>query len=148
MDALDGHPAVHTVEADLANDRFDVTFDPEHVTVAVLLERIRLLGYEPEVVERPAETTVPATRLEPSSLPEELGALLADADEVLAVLEAVDLTAVEEREEESKGSLDAMAGGVFVGRLLDRVEGFLEPDAFLERLVGARHHSGAWQPPR
>ena len=34
----------------------------------------------------------------------------------LLALKSVDLSAVEEREEGSKGSLDSMAGGVFVGR--------------------------------
>ena len=38
------------------------------------------------------------------------------AEEVLAALGAVDLSAVEDTEEAGKGSLDSMAGGVFVGR--------------------------------
>jgi len=38
------------------------------------------------------------------------------AEEVLAALGAVDLSAIEDTEEEGKGSLDSMAGGVFVGR--------------------------------
>ena len=38
------------------------------------------------------------------------------ADEVLVALEAVDLSVTEDSDEASKGSLDSMAGGVFVGR--------------------------------
>ncbi|MCH7971285.1 MAG: protein kinase [Chloroflexi bacterium] len=38
------------------------------------------------------------------------------ADEVLVALEAVDLSVTEESDEASTGSLDSMAGGVFVGR--------------------------------
>jgi serine/threonine protein kinase len=38
------------------------------------------------------------------------------AEEVLAALGSVDLSAVEDTEEAAKGSLDSMAGGVFVGR--------------------------------
>ncbi len=39
-----------------------------------------------------------------------------DADEVLAALEAVDLTAVSDEQGERETNLDSMAGGVFVGR--------------------------------
>ena len=40
----------------------------------------------------------------------------ASADEVLTALNAVDLSIVEEKEKGASGSLDSMAGGVFVGR--------------------------------
>ena len=50
------------------------------------------------------------------------------ADEVLAALQAVDLSAVPEEDVESHGSLDSMAGGVFVGRQreMDQLKGIFE----------------------
>ncbi len=67
---------------DLADDRFDVAFDPALVSVDGFLGAIRDLGYEPEVVDAPAERTVVADRidLDGATLPEDLRALFVEAE--------------------------------------------------------------------
>ena len=68
------------MQVDLADDRFDVTYDPAEVEVSALLASIRKLDYEPEVVEPAtspkAET---ASRVDLSDLPPELSSLFAEA---------------------------------------------------------------------
>jgi copper chaperone CopZ len=77
--ALDGLPGVHEIEVDLADDRFDITFDPELVSVPDFLRTIRKLDYEPLLVDAPAESAVVAERIAPDSLPDDLRALFAQA---------------------------------------------------------------------
>lgn len=67
------------IEVDLADDRFDVTFDPGRVSAADLLRTIKGLDYEPELVETPTEPTVVAERIDTATLPEDLRALFAKA---------------------------------------------------------------------
>ena len=64
---------------DLADDRFDVTFDSSLVSSPDLLRTIRDLDYEPELVDPPGEHAVVAERIDPMSLPEDLQALFAQA---------------------------------------------------------------------
>lgn len=67
------------IEVDLADDRFDVTFDPERVSVADFLRTIRNLDYEPELVEVPTEPTAVAERIDTAKLPGDLRSLFAEA---------------------------------------------------------------------
>ena len=64
---------------DLADDRFDVRFDPNRVSAADLLRTIRDLDYEPEVVEAPSDPVVIAERVDVASLPDSLGELFEQA---------------------------------------------------------------------
>ena len=70
---------MHEIEVDLADDRFDVTFDRGRVSTADLLRTIRDLDYEPELVEAPGEAAVAAEAIDPASLPESMEALFAQA---------------------------------------------------------------------
>ena len=66
---------------DLADDRFDVTFDSTLVSVADVLGAIRDLGYDPEVVDTPVVRTAVADRidLDAATLPDDLRALFVEA---------------------------------------------------------------------
>ena len=56
-----------------------MTFDSSRVSSADLLSTIRGLDYEPELVTAPVERVVAAERIDPTSLPEDLQALFAQA---------------------------------------------------------------------
>jgi hypothetical protein len=60
---------VQQIQVDLADDRFDITYDPDRVTVADFLRTIRALDYEPKVADRPSKQTVVQERIDPASLP-------------------------------------------------------------------------------
>ena len=64
------------VEADRADDRFDVAYEPERLRPEEILAAVRALGYEPALVERP-ERTVQVQRVDASALPTELLAAFA-----------------------------------------------------------------------
>ena len=54
----------------LADDRFDIRFDPARVSAERLCETVRELGYSPQLLqagEAPASATV--ERIDPSALP-------------------------------------------------------------------------------
>ena len=70
---------MHEIGVDLADDRFEVTFDPDRVSAADFLRTIRGLDYEPELVEPPTEPTVVAERIDTATLPEDLRALFVKA---------------------------------------------------------------------
>lgn len=68
------------LEVDLADDRFDVRYDPRRLSSDRMLEVIRVLGFEGRVVEKPSGASQPVTaRVDPASLPPPLAALLARA---------------------------------------------------------------------
>jgi hypothetical protein len=62
------------VHVDLPQDRFDVTYDPERVSPAQLLEAVTRLGYRPELVPTPADRggEASAARVDLARLPEDL----------------------------------------------------------------------------
>jgi len=65
---------------DLKVNRFDVTYDPGRLAVSELLDAIRKLEYEPDVVAtRPEASSRGVTKVDVSSLPAELGKLFAAA---------------------------------------------------------------------
>lgn len=66
---------------DLADDRFDVTYDPSEVAAEDLLGSIRELGYEPELViaAEPATDPDPAAPMDLAQLPRDLATLFARA---------------------------------------------------------------------
>ena len=66
---------------DLADDRFDVIYDPNKINPEGLLGSIRELGYEPELVIATEPESEPATtgELDLAQLPEDLAALFARA---------------------------------------------------------------------
>ncbi len=67
------------VEVDLADDRFDVAFDHDMVSVAGLLRTIRDLDYAPEVVRAPSGHAVVSDQIDLASLPEDMQALFFEA---------------------------------------------------------------------
>lgn len=67
------------IEVDLADDRFDVTFDPDRASAADFLRTIKGLDYEPELVEAPTGPTVVVERIDTATLPEDLRSLFAEA---------------------------------------------------------------------
>ncbi len=72
---------------ELAEDRFDVRFDSSQTVVAEILRTIRDLGYSPEVVGAASKHEgAEPTWVDPSQLPQELKALLANAGEGRLVL--------------------------------------------------------------
>lgn len=70
---------MHEIEVDLADDRFDVAYDPSLVSVERLLETIGALDYKTEVVDAPGERRTVADRIDPSLLPDDLQSLFAEA---------------------------------------------------------------------
>ncbi len=70
---------MHEIEVDLADDRFDVAYDPSLVSVEDLLTTIRSLDYEPQTVDAPSEPAVVLERIDPTSLPEDLRTLFVEA---------------------------------------------------------------------
>ena len=71
-EALDGLPGVHSVDVDLAHDRFDVEYDADLVTPPELLAAVTRLGYAPELVATTAgERKAPGgiARVDVPSLP-------------------------------------------------------------------------------
>jgi hypothetical protein len=64
------------VEADRADDRFDVAYEPERLSPEVILATVRALGYEPALVAR-SERAAPKQRVDASKLPAELQAAFA-----------------------------------------------------------------------
>jgi len=62
---------------DLADDRFDVRYDPELADANVLLDAVRALGYAPEIVTRVAEARVELERVDVALLPDGLQQLFA-----------------------------------------------------------------------
>ncbi len=68
------------MQVDLADDRFDITYDPNRVAVTGLLESIRTLDYKPEVVARASVAGRAApTHIELAELPRELADTFAAA---------------------------------------------------------------------
>ena len=68
------------VQVDLANDRFDITFDPLLLTTSTITDTIRELGFEPELVTGAATPPPTAARqLDTSLLPDDVRNLLAKA---------------------------------------------------------------------
>lgn len=69
------------VDVDLADDRFDVTYDPSRIAAEDLLGSIRELGYEPELVlaAEPPTDPDPAAPMDLAQLPEDLATLFARA---------------------------------------------------------------------
>ena len=64
----------------MADDRFDVRYQPAAVTPAAMLATVRELGYEPELVERAPDERAPApARVDVAALPPELRATFAEA---------------------------------------------------------------------
>ena len=62
------------VDVDLADDRFDVRYDPERVRPDELFALVRGLGYEPELASaRPAPAA--ATQVDLAALPADVRAL-------------------------------------------------------------------------
>jgi hypothetical protein len=70
---------VRRVEVDLADDRFDIAFDPKRASVEGMLRAIRKLDYQPAVVAAPTEKTVVAERVEAGDLPADMRRLLGEA---------------------------------------------------------------------
>lgn len=68
---------MRSVEVDLADDRFDVQYDPASVGADALLAAVRALGYSPEIVEREAAARAELERVEVALLPDGLQQLLA-----------------------------------------------------------------------
>ena len=62
------------VEVDLADDRFDVRYDPERVRPEQILELVRGLGYTPELV-RAQPAPAAATHVDLAALPADVRAL-------------------------------------------------------------------------
>ena len=68
------------VRVDLADDRFDVTYSAAQVGVKQLLETVRGLGYDPEVVTtRTGVTEDTVERVDLSLLPKSLADVFAQA---------------------------------------------------------------------
>ena len=66
---------MNDVQVDLADDRFDLRYDPTRVSPEAMLAAVRGLGYEPELVEGARELPpAKSSHVEPSSLPEEIRA--------------------------------------------------------------------------
>ena len=61
------------VDVDLADDRFDVRYDPARVRPEQLLALVRELGYEPELASA-KPTPAAALRVDLAALPSDLGA--------------------------------------------------------------------------
>lgn len=65
------------VAVDLADDRFDVRHDPARIGAAAIVEAVRDLGYEPEVVSEAIRAEQPPGAVDPASLPAEWAELFA-----------------------------------------------------------------------
>lgn len=63
---------MRSVEVDLADDRFDVRYDPARADANGLLEAVRALGYAPEVVTRETEGRTELERVDVAHLPDGL----------------------------------------------------------------------------
>jgi hypothetical protein len=70
---------VRRVEVDLADDRFDIAFDPKRASVEGMLRAIRKLDYQPAVVAAPTEKTVVVERIEASDMPADIRRLWSEA---------------------------------------------------------------------
>jgi len=70
---------VEEIRVDLADDRFDLTFDADQVSLATLVETIRDLDYKPEVVDAPGALAAVAERIDLELLPEEMQAVFVEA---------------------------------------------------------------------
>ncbi len=65
---------------DLEDDRFDITYHSRQTTPESLLAAIRLLDYEPEIVETPSATgQVKSDRIDLERLPQPMADTFADA---------------------------------------------------------------------
>ena len=64
---------------DLADDRFDVRYDPEFADANALLDAVRALGYAPEIVTKGAPARAELQRVDAALLPGGLQQLLARA---------------------------------------------------------------------
>lgn len=66
---------------DLGDDRFDLRYDPRHVSPERILEVVRALGFRAEVVANPPEAPMPGTgRVPLDALPAPLQALFERAN--------------------------------------------------------------------
>ena len=68
--ALEGLPGVLELRVALADDRFDVRYDPKRVTTDQMLEAVSALGYSPEIVTGVAPSEAPTERLDTAALPD------------------------------------------------------------------------------
>ena len=62
---------------DLADDRFDVRFDPALADANALLDVVRALGYAPEIVARSAQGLAELERVDVALLPKGMQQLFA-----------------------------------------------------------------------
>lgn len=63
----------------MADDRFDIRYDPARASPERMLETVRAMGYRPEIVQKGSSAPRLPSRVEPSELPATLQALLAEA---------------------------------------------------------------------
>jgi hypothetical protein len=70
---------VRRVEVDLADDRFDIAFDPKRASVESMLRAIRKLDYQPAVVDAPTEQAVVVDRIEVGDMPADMRRLWSEA---------------------------------------------------------------------
>lgn len=73
---------MRAVAVDLADDRFDVRYDPASVDPARILNAVRELGYEPELVAGGPAPRPELARVDPSLLPADLRELFASSRKI------------------------------------------------------------------
>lgn len=79
-EALDGLQGVQHVQVDLTDNRFDVTFEPQIVTMGDLLAAVAATGFTPEIVATALSSGQSKQAvLNSNALPEDLQHLIRDA---------------------------------------------------------------------